>query len=114
MKRLPLVTTFSPGSRPSSTGSMRPSATPSLTWRIGLAHIGDQPDSREISDHEDRIARTAGDILARSDLALNDRAADRRGNRRFGTDLSCLFEAFDFGVTAAKNAQAVADGLQGR
>jgi len=63
--------------------------------RFGLPHKGCQPHCREIANDEYRIAGAGADKLARSDLALYDRAGDRRIDRGVGTQLSCLLKCRD-------------------
>ena len=48
--------------------------------RVRSAHIGDQPDEDEVADREHRIGGAGIDVLAEADLALDDRAGDRRAD----------------------------------
>ena len=53
---------------------------------VALANERNEPDGGEIADHKDRIAGAGVDILAGADLALHDRARDRRVDRDLRID----------------------------
>ncbi len=80
--------------------------------RFRLPHKGRQPHRREIADDKYGIAGAAADKLARSDLALYDRAGDRRRDRGVGTHLPCFLKCLDLLFRTAKNSQPVVGGFQ--
>jgi len=69
--------------------------------RLSLSNIGYHPDGGHISDDENRVARAAADILARSDLALHDRPAYRGVDRSRGIDRTPLLELGNFLIRLA-------------
>ena len=81
---------------------------------VGLADIGDEPDLRDVTDHEDGFARAGPrvDVLTGTDLALQDRARKRRTDEGIGGDRSGFLERVDLLVGLAQQTQAVANGLE--
>ena len=80
--------------------------------RVELAHVGDQPDRRQVADRVDRVVGTGVDVLAEPDLTLDDGAGDRRRHDGLRADAIALLEVGDLLVAAAKDAQAVAHRRQ--
>ncbi len=72
---------------------------------IAFAHIGDEPDARQIADGEDRIAGALADILAQTQLALQHVTADRRGNREIGVGMAGCDDLRDGLIRLVENAQ---------
>src|SRR4029079_5033854 len=79
---------------------------------LALAHEGREPDRREVPDHEHRIAGAAADELAGTDLALHDRAADWRSDRRLGADLARLLEFGDLLLGPPQDTQPIMRRLE--
>src|SRR5207248_5609442 len=65
------------------------------------------------ADDEDGVAGAGGDELARTDLALHDRAGERRIDRCLGADLAGLLKRRDLFFRASKDPQAVMGRLEG-
>jgi len=88
--------------------------------RVILPDIGDQPHLREAADLELRAAAVAvggaHDVLAQTDLALDDDAVDRRGDdadRVERAHVRGVLHRVDLLIGLAQYAEAVADGGDG-
>src|SRR5262249_57590177 len=77
---------------------------------FALSHEGRQPYAREITNYVHGVGCPAVDELARADFPLHDRAANRRVDRRVGTDLPCFLEGLDLLFRPAADSNPVVSG----